>query len=416
MFEELKDVEQRLAREVHELDPDVLEPSAATTLVEMFSKIERLAAAGKALAARRVTSSGVWRKSGERSAAHWMARSTGSSVGHAVALLETVQRLEDLPATDRAMRSGELSEAQVVEISSAAAESPSSEATLLAVAGNEGLAALRESCARVRAAATDESGRHDAIHRRRALRHWTDPAGTFRLDGRLTPESGAVVLAALEPYKERIFERARKDGRRESYEAYAADALVEMAEHVRRCPSEPDRSAPSALVHVRVDHSALVRGSVQEGETCEIPGVGPVPVASAKALASDALIAAVMADGADVRSVTHLGRTIPARLRTALQERDPTCVVPGCSERRNLEIDHIVPFSEGGPTCLDNLARLCRWHHHQKTHSGYRLTGRPGRWRWEAPEGVFRSRGPSRSRVTATNVRAGASNAIPLSS
>jgi hypothetical protein len=96
------------------------------------------------------------------------------------------------------------------------------------------MAGLRERCARVKAAACDESTRHEALHRRRQLRHWTDPEGAFRLDGRLTPESGAVVLAALEPYKERIFSQARKNGYKESYEAYAADALVEMAEHVRR--------------------------------------------------------------------------------------------------------------------------------------------------------------------------------------
>jgi hypothetical protein len=53
-------------------------------------------------------------------------------------------------------------------------------------------------------------------------------------------------------------------------------------------------------------------------------------------------------------------------LRTALEARDPTCVVPGCNKRRDLEIDHIVPFAAGGETKLDNLARLCRWHHAEK--------------------------------------------------
>jgi 5-methylcytosine-specific restriction endonuclease McrA len=79
-------------------------------------------------------------------------------------------------------------------------------------------------------------------------------------------------------------------------------------------------------------------------------------------------------DGAD--------RIIPAAIRTALEHRDPTCVVPGCNRRRDLEIDHIVPLAHGGPTSLANLARLCRWHHAQKTHHGWRLTGRPGNWTW----------------------------------
>lgn len=139
------------------------------------------------------------------------------------------------------------------------------------------------------------------------------------------------------------------------------------------------------MVRVLVDHSALVRGHTVAGETCEIEGVGPVPVATARALAADSILAAIVADGFDIKSISHLGRTIPARLRTALEKRDPVCVVPGCNNRRFLEIDHIRGFAEGGPTCLDNLARLCGHHHYQKTYLGYRLLGPPGAWRWEPP-------------------------------
>ena len=66
--------------------------------------------------------------------------------------------------------------------------------------------------------------------------------------------------------------------------------------------------------------------------------------------------------------------------------RDRTCVVPGCDVGRQLEIDHIKGVNEGGPTRLDNLARLCRWHHYLKTHRGHRLSGGPGSWRFEHPE------------------------------
>jgi 5-methylcytosine-specific restriction endonuclease McrA len=38
-----------------------------------------------------------------------------------------------------------------------------------------------------------------------------------------------------------------------------------------------------------------------------------------------------------------------------------------------LEIDHIIPFAEGGAASLENLVRLCKRHHLQKTHDGYRL-------------------------------------------
>ncbi|HZA27975.1 MAG TPA: HNH endonuclease, partial [Actinomycetota bacterium] len=112
---------------------------------------------------------------------------------------------------------------------------------------------------------------------------------------------------------------------------------------------------------------------------CEIPGVGPIPVATARALSSDAILAAVLTEGADVKAVSHLGRTIPARLRTALEARDPECVVPGCHSRYRLEIDHVKPLAEGGRTSLDNLARMCRPHHHMKTILGFGLEGSPGK-------------------------------------
>ena len=265
------------------LEPEVLAGDAATRLVEDFAELERLAAAGKALAARRAASSGAWQGGGDRSPAHWMSRVTGTPVGSAVGVLETAERLRELPGTDAAVRAGELSEAQAKEIASAAAASPSAEGELLQVAKTESVTGLRARCAQVRAAAIpDEASRYEAIRSKRRLRKWTDAEGAFRLDALLTPDAGAVLLAALEPHQQRIFSEARRAGCRESYEAYGADALVAVASHARECELEPVASGPQALIHVRVDHSAFVRGETQAGETCEIAGVGPVPVATAR--------------------------------------------------------------------------------------------------------------------------------------
>jgi hypothetical protein len=169
-------------------------------------------------------------------------------------------------------------------------------------------------------------------------------------------------------------------------EAYMADALVALAEE-GSARGGKERSSPRAMIHIRVDHAALVRGKRQGQEVCEIPGVGPIPVATARAYSSDAILAGVLADEADVTRVSHQGRTISARLRTALRERDRECVVPHCHNRYRLEIDHRVPVvPDGGPTAMANLARLCKPHHYMKTHLGYRLEGGPGEWRWISPE------------------------------
>lgn len=186
-------------------------------------------------------------------------------------------------------------------------------------------------------------------------------------------------MAALAPYVEAALEAARRSGRREPRQACAADALVAMARTSceRRSDGASSPPRPPAMVHVRIDHAAFVRGHTEAGETCEVPGIGPIPVATARALSSDAIVSAIVGDGVDVRAVAHLGRTIPAHVRTALEARDLTCVVPGCMVDERLEIDHIVPLAEGAPTRLDNLARLCEWHHYPQDPPRLPPRGRP---------------------------------------
>jgi uncharacterized protein DUF222 len=385
----LQDVADVLWSVLHQLEPTHLGAEEAGDAVRGFAEIERLAVAGKTLAARQVERSGSWRMNGYRTCAHWVASITGVPVGQAVGTLDTGRRLEQLPETSWAFSNGELSEAKVRAVASAAEAAPARERELLQAARTETVTALKERCSRVKAtAARDERAAYDRIHVRRYLRHWTDAEGAFRLEARLTADAGARVLAGLEPHKERIFHQARKEGRRESSEAYAADALVALAEENsdHGGPNRSGRSGPRATVHVRVDHSALLRGHVMEGETCEIPGVGPIPVAAARSLATDAFLKVLVSKGTDVAAVAHVGRTIPSRVRTALEARDPTCVVPACDVRRGLEIDHIVPFAGGGPTTLANLARLCSFHHYLKTYHGYRLAGSVGEWTWSGPD------------------------------
>ena len=89
---------------------------------------------------------------------------------------------------------------------------------LVAVARDNGVAGLRDKCRRVRAAAApDEMARHRAIHASRSLRHWSDPDGAGRLEGRFTPEVLAELLVALEPFEAEAFRwRATRAGGRAS--------------------------------------------------------------------------------------------------------------------------------------------------------------------------------------------------------
>jgi hypothetical protein len=381
-------VRAELASGMPGFEPGVVHARDAVSLMEAFAEIERLAAAGKAAMAARVAETSLWRRGGDRSAAEWMARTTGTSVGQARAELATARKLDELPQVKEAVLAGRLSSAQANEVVDAATADPSAEASLLQVAERESLAGLKDRCQQVKAAAcTDEVARYEQVRKQRAFRSWTSREGAFRFEGSMTPDAGARLLARLQPEAERRFDEARRQGRRETREACAVDALealvVGSADH---CVPLGD-SGPGAMVHVRVDHQALVRGHTQNGEVCEIPGVGPIPVATARRLATDAILKVLVTDAVDIRAVAHAGRSVPAGLRTLLEERDRTCVVPGCNVDRSLEIHHWrISHADGGPLSADNCARVCAWHHYLATHHGYHLDHHDGQWVWQAPD------------------------------
>jgi hypothetical protein len=90
----------------------------------------------------------------------------------------------------------------------------------------------------------------------------------------------------------------------------------------------------------------------------------------------EAFLTAVIARGRDVRTVAHLGRHVPAELRTALVVRGRACAVTGCARSAYLELDHCEhDHAAGGSTSLGNLTWLCSEHHRRKS-AGARL-GRP---------------------------------------
>ena len=366
---------------VEKVASEPFDSDEAVELVQLGVELERLAVALRTTAARRVDSR-RWQAAGFRSAAAWMAAIAGTPVGPAITALETLHLLDDLPATAAAFRTGLLSLAQVTEIADVASEWPDAEQQLLDAAEVLSLNDLRDECRRVRVARTDAEDRYRRIRRGRYVRSWTDREGAVCLSARLTPDEGAQLLTELDGRCREIAGEAKAGGWFESLDAHRADALIDLA-----CTAAGGTPAgPQATVHVWVDYEALVRGHTEGEEQCEIPGIGPIPVSAARRMASDAYLKILLAKGVDIVAVAHAGRTIPAHLRTALERRDPTCIVPGCDQRHRLQIDHKTPVAAGGITRLENLARLCPYHHYLKSHEGYRYRGGPGRWGWIPPE------------------------------
>jgi hypothetical protein len=394
----LRDLAGRLAGAVERLEPELLSGADAEALMEAFDDLSRICAAGRLLAARRAAQCSRWRAGGRHpTPGRWLAERTGVPVGDAERQLATAERLQHLPDVEGAFRRGELSPAQADEIAGAAATDPAAQADLLDAARRTTFGQLRGRCRRLRqqaASAEDDAARARRMHGRRRASFGTDDEGMATLHAVLPPDQLARLKRVVDTETDRIFEQARKDGRDEPLAAHRADALVALVERggggdrsvgdgggTRRC-------SLSAHMLIRADLEALRRGYTVGDEVCDIPGVGEVPVAAARRLLGEALLTLVITDGVDVRTIFSLKRHVPAALDLALMWRDPTCVVPGCDRTVGLERDHWqVDFGDEGPTCLDNLARLCRPHHHDKTYRGFTLAGGPGRWEWIPPPG-----------------------------
>jgi len=199
----------------------------------------------------------------------------------------------------------------------------------------------------------------------------------------------AAFMAAVEEHKAKHVKAARREGRREPFEAYAADALAELVTEPRevRGGGKSARTGPKHMVVVHVAYEAINRGALADGEVCDISGVGPIPLEVARSLASDSILRVLVTKGGQAMAVTPGLRTIPRALRLLIEASDRTCVVPGCDVTLGLQIDHRKGFAQLGPTDLENCALLCKRHHDMKTYLGWVLARSPdGSWTFTAPD------------------------------
>ena len=359
MCDTLAELRAGMRRWAAGFDASVLSADDAERVVREAALVEAVAALVKALAAARVAQGEGRKGNGARSAAHHLARVTGSSVGQAADTIATGRRLASLPEVSAAAR-------------------------LVRSAQEGSLGELRRECARTKAAADpDPEARRAAVHRGRYLRSYTDEEGAWNLRVRDNPEVGAQVMAALAPLRDRLFRQAYQQGRREPLEAYAADALAELA---RGHGGSAKRGGTKLIV--RVDLPALLRGRPTEGEVCEIAGFGPVAVSAVRELVdtADPFLAAVVTDGDKVTGVAHLGRRSTAKQRTALEWLSPECSALGCPNVSFLEFDHRIDWSTSHLTVLDLLDRLCKADHKRKTEQGWALVPGHGKRPFVPPD------------------------------
>jgi hypothetical protein len=334
----------------------------AIDLVAVLGRQRRLIDGMLAKAAKRVEDTAAYTYTGERNAGELCERLVGVTSGEAKRAIETAGRLEALPLTDAAVRAGRLSARQADLIASTAMDEPAAEKALLRVAA-KGMVPLRDECIAVRARREDQAERSKRQHASRSFQMWPTPDGMVEGHFKVTPEVGGAIKSVIQDGTRRRFREARSDGARERQDAYAADAFADAM------VGDPAVGKSGGYTtHIVIDHEALLRGNTIDDERCEIPGAGPVSVEWVRGLLGEAFVTAIIKRGKDITTVAHLGRHIPAELRTAMIVSGRECTIEGCSGREYLELDHSeVDHAKGGPTARWNLAWLCSIHHTRKT-------------------------------------------------
>lgn len=357
------------------VDPDTLALDQAVVVLRELTLIANAASAAGALVAARIDTTGPPPSVGASDTADFIAKSTGTTATAARRRIKTGTRLRDAPKTRARALDGSLSPDQTDAVADAVAVDPSLEDGLLDIAQRSSLGELRDECARRKAAADpNPDATRRRIHRNRRLRRYRDAEGAEHLHAVGTRDQMARLDVALRAEIDKVFKAARTAGVREPLEAYAFDALVALADR-------DDTTAapkPRHLAILRVDLEALVRGSIEGDETCEIGGLGPIPVSVARDLLGDSILKLVITRGVDVRNVTHLGRGATIAQRIALLWERPICAREGCGRRARLEIDHREDWSQIHKTEVVNLEPMCHHDHWLKTTKGWALVDGQG--------------------------------------
>ena len=354
----------------------------AVACAQVGAEIVKIAQSITMAHAKRAVDTGAWRRASHAvSPEQWFANVTGTSEHAARETLVTADRLAELPVTAEKLRSGELSLAQAAQVAAAAAIDPASEPRMLRATAR-GFRELRDTKERVITAASDEDRLRRVARDERHLAGWTRGLATYGSFSGPT-EDVTDLFEAIEPLARAAFEAARESGDHQPLAAYRFDALIALARGARV------ETSTKPVVRVRVGLQRLLGDAATDPAeaVCEIPGVGPVPLAHAREVLAHGLLELVITNGVDVQTVVSTTRHIPKALTIALDERDEKrCRVRGCDRTRAIQRHHTDEFAEHHRTAYDVLGDTCPDHHHLIHHNGYGVTdNHDGSWSLRPP-------------------------------
>jgi hypothetical protein len=191
----------------------------------------------------------------------------------------------------------------------------------------------------------------------------------MRIIGWVDIESGERLAARLDPGPP-VADDTRSNAARR------ADRLMEMV--------ESGACRPGLIVHVSAETLFEGRPGISETEYGTFLTGDEI-----RRISCDAnLTRVVFGPDSQPLDVGRTKRLVTPALRVAVVSRDLHCIFPGCDRPASWgDIHHLIPWSEGGPTSLDNLVMFCRHHHTLIHEGGWRLEGTPGHLSFYRPDG-----------------------------
>jgi hypothetical protein len=146
------------------------------------------------------------------------------------------------------------------------------------------------------------------------------------------------------------------------------------------------------MIFVLIDETTLATGKVHERTVCETDDGTPLPVETVRNLCCNADIVPIIVDGkGQALAVGRTQRVATPAQRAALGAMHRTCVGSNCTVSfEDCYMHHIVPWTEGGFTDLDNLVPLCSREHHLVHEGRWKITMTADRVvTWIRPDGTI---------------------------
>jgi hypothetical protein len=104
-----------------------------------------------------------------------------------------------------------------------------------------------------------------------------------------------------------------------------------------------------------------------------VDGAGPIARETARRIACEASLVTLVTSQGEPVNIGRKSRLWTPAMTRAIKARDQHCQFPGFTASRHLQIHHIVHWSDGGSTSIDNGVCLCSYHHTRLHEGGLRI-------------------------------------------